>query len=1360
MDKQNDLIDLTRIEMPTILDREIDGVEKDAFGHRHFASALKSIIENPKHNPPFSIGLLGKWGTGKSSIKNLYTRELSNSIQRKKQIQYINFNAWRFGGENLKRALLKYLYEELGGDPTYIKDQLFTKTSTPQLKPKTWQQILNEIYESAVWWLVPFTISLAIFSLVILIGGILATLAFPVEEVYKYGAIFFALLGVTAFTYFVGKGFSFDKFVFQRYDRVTHLKEPITAIEEFEMLLLEQIIDFKKKNHKISRIVVFVDDLDRLPADEMISGIEAVRSFMEISEEKLPSGLGMVFVISCDEEKITEALTRRAQTGMIVSKDEAKRYLDRLFQFRLEIPPFPKLDMRNYIIEKFKSHDLQIIANSIEDKGVKIENIVDRMIHVSVQSPRNALQILNAFLQSWWIANKREHEGDGSSRPGGLTKGAVTNHPLVLAVLSTFKVDYPQFYNDLIDEPSLIDLFTDFFINETIQHEELSYKSKLILSKYLNETDADGKKEYSLKDKFSSLRQYIASLRGIKWPVSLQAFIELSQDPIARKLGDKQIAIFHAVVSGDHQGVLDGFGRQYDNKQLTNDNMRILQVILDDIIHETDTRQDLAAQAVASLANRFPSGDVSYFIKPLANRIATSNALRSMIGLDSIGDVIKRADNAEQKEVAKAFIADFFQSEEPMNFKIGSRQDTPTAEQGKSLILQATELVLAIRERVSTLGEQEDSALRDWLLQRNYSVDGKVKTTLPFELLEGWFNSFENNLLPLIGEQYTKLILTELTTHPKIAEVIQMERTIHRLEIIYNSIINNSGQETLESFGTHLQQIVQIQPSQLVKFSWNYFEKNIKLIENNAISLITAAVFQRLTLALQEQGAWKLEPWDEFFSIACRVVSLKIASLDDNVKTTILQAINALHDIALTQKEPQYFNQALYLLNIIHPFASEEQIQIVLNIWIQRWPDSLNEVFCEWIADNFVGLNEKLKEVLFKQLSNKLKQPLTEIGSDTAERFVKKIGVEGQKFLINSGLLNTSFRYVIEEYKKNNGNQAIINKNFGVFAPMIYLSDSPEVYEDFRYIFMQNVAVPAVYETLHQKIMEDWWPEDEHATKVYRPQDVFNQYYEASKISGNVNRSLASLVNLKLADEGDPTRVIESASILWKKDQESAVYTFLLFEQPLQEKSLESILNSANHESTLKHLFEIISHQAKVSDASTAYSSIKIILNSNSVDLKIGDDDILGCFVGSYKERRKLLSHMMADESVSDESRKRIWAEIVDKHTEFQNEELLELISEVTKLEDDMSRATIEEIFKDLPDLIKFELLPSNQNLILKEMVRIFSETDQILVKNLVLEWLKNNDVRWQNVKKHFQSFEHSENDQNIVRQHYPKVNL
>lgn len=113
----------SRRSMPAVLDRHIETEDQDAFGHRHYAQALRCLIEDQGHRPPFSIGLLGGWGTGKSSVKELYTRALADETStaggrhpRSQRFKSITFNAWRFGGkeQDIKRALLRHVFLELG----------------------------------------------------------------------------------------------------------------------------------------------------------------------------------------------------------------------------------------------------------------------------------------------------------------------------------------------------------------------------------------------------------------------------------------------------------------------------------------------------------------------------------------------------------------------------------------------------------------------------------------------------------------------------------------------------------------------------------------------------------------------------------------------------------------------------------------------------------------------------------------------------------------------------------------------------------------------------------------------------------------------------------------------------------------------------------------------------------------------------------------------------------------------------------------------------------------------------------------------------------------------------------------------
>lgn len=124
------------VGMPSVLDRELADSAEDAFGHLQYAEALKDLIESSSNKPPFSIGLLGPWGTGKSTIKEFYLRGLeadksgSPGQRRADRIHAITFNAWRFGGEqDLKRSLLREAFRQLGGDEAALRSKLFEQVN-------------------------------------------------------------------------------------------------------------------------------------------------------------------------------------------------------------------------------------------------------------------------------------------------------------------------------------------------------------------------------------------------------------------------------------------------------------------------------------------------------------------------------------------------------------------------------------------------------------------------------------------------------------------------------------------------------------------------------------------------------------------------------------------------------------------------------------------------------------------------------------------------------------------------------------------------------------------------------------------------------------------------------------------------------------------------------------------------------------------------------------------------------------------------------------------------------------------------------------------------------------------------------
>ena len=531
----------------------------------------------------------------------------------------------------------------------------------------------------------------------------------------------------------------------------TSISFPSTSAEEYETLLTEQIETFRtQEGANCERLVIFVDDLDRLSAPEMVAGLDAIRTFLELPFNAAKNGFGVVFVISCDEAKIAEALHRGRGPkgsadllGSVFSRTDARRYLDRLFQFRLEIPLFPKQDMRQFALERLS--EAKAVVADLQAKDVSLETIIDRLIHVDVQSPRQAIQLLNAFIQSWWIGMQRERSGAGSSAHGVLHEGAVTDHPLSLAAMCVLRVDFPDFYECVQHRPDFLHEFRSVVFG-TDDAQSQAHVAQDMMSTFLAKHE-DGKLTSDVQPEYRQLRQYLASAQDLRWPKRLQPLLRLAEDPVTRQYGDGAAAVLDALVSGDIQGVLEGFGRDLDTKELSQDDATLLGDLTDTLPQETETRRISASRVLAGLVDRIPEDRRRRLLTPLVRQMVDLRPVRMIVGPSRARQIVHQALPVDRQEVAEQFISDLLHGED-INW-INASGGSPNLDEAITLVRETLDFALEVRES-DGLPDSADSQLRNWLLSRNVQV-GDQTQTLPFSELESLVDEHVAHLLADLG---------------------------------------------------------------------------------------------------------------------------------------------------------------------------------------------------------------------------------------------------------------------------------------------------------------------------------------------------------------------------------------------------------------------------------------------------------------------------------------------------------------------------------------------------------------------------------------------------------------------------------
>ena len=78
---------------------------QDAFGHRDYASAISEVLVEAES--PFTLGLFGPWGVGKTIIINEARRLIGDKCAS------VVFDAWRYDGDALRRHFLRDVAQQL-----------------------------------------------------------------------------------------------------------------------------------------------------------------------------------------------------------------------------------------------------------------------------------------------------------------------------------------------------------------------------------------------------------------------------------------------------------------------------------------------------------------------------------------------------------------------------------------------------------------------------------------------------------------------------------------------------------------------------------------------------------------------------------------------------------------------------------------------------------------------------------------------------------------------------------------------------------------------------------------------------------------------------------------------------------------------------------------------------------------------------------------------------------------------------------------------------------------------------------------------------------------------------------------------
>jgi len=403
-------------------DKALEKLEEDRFKHPGIAETLKDIVLNCPL--PFTIGLFGRWGTGKSTIAKFLKIKLSGE---KDKIAPVDFDVWKHEKDSLRRQFLLTLEKQLKTlevlDKNYKLDPRVTASTSRGFEGKI--KISKEK-------LGQFCLPIGAILLALSIIGIriyqVAPEIFP-SYLFSFVMSFFTV-GTVLVLFQIGSQVITAETETLSYDR---FKDPDQFEDEFEKLINDVEID---------RVLIIFDNLDRATHKIAVELLSTIKTFLEPKTKKC------VFLIQCDEDAIKKHLESvYLKNENVKSKNktfDADEFLRKFFNTTVKIPPFIDADLEEYTTELLKKTKIEVFDNN--------PDLVSVITQAFRENPRQIKQFINTLLSHYLMALEREFGSDPI-----ILSGTITGNPAFLAKFLIIRQEWPDFYRAIVDDPKKID---------------------------------------------------------------------------------------------------------------------------------------------------------------------------------------------------------------------------------------------------------------------------------------------------------------------------------------------------------------------------------------------------------------------------------------------------------------------------------------------------------------------------------------------------------------------------------------------------------------------------------------------------------------------------------------------------------------------------------------------------------------------------------------------------------------------------------------------------------------------------------------------------------------------------------------
>tara|TARA_R110002124_G_scaffold28707_6_gene100891 strand:- start:2813 stop:5467 length:2655 start_codon:yes stop_codon:yes gene_type:complete len=349
----------------------------DLLGRGALVHVLRGIIESDSKFKPFTLGLFGKWGTGKSTIIHLLKQEFKSNPD----YHFSIFNAW----ENehcdfMAGALANHLATDL-----YSKKSLLKRTYMLG-KYKVFLQ-KDALKNTLIWWVLMGISALAVISTGLIDSFLPEGIKSPIITSGVASGLALTIFGIAKNIWaspFLKKikSISNSPDYSKHLGAAQYLKEDMRALMDsysfsttrylkakFSSFFGSIETDLHKEVPTIGRkIILVVEDLDRCSPEQIVSTLEAIRLLGSLDN--------VIVVFAVDGEQLLNAVALKSLNNFIGQKQSqqiARDFLGKLFQLVIELDE-PKPAQLSQFIQK-RLYDSIAVETEITDSFKRSEHL-------------------------------------------------------------------------------------------------------------------------------------------------------------------------------------------------------------------------------------------------------------------------------------------------------------------------------------------------------------------------------------------------------------------------------------------------------------------------------------------------------------------------------------------------------------------------------------------------------------------------------------------------------------------------------------------------------------------------------------------------------------------------------------------------------------------------------------------------------------------------------------------------------------------------------------------------------------------------------------------------------------------------